>query len=329
MRRRDLIIGLAAGELAAWPLAVRAQPPKVPIVGVLFGGSAALLKATFPPPFLAGLGELGYRDGQNVTIQHRTAEGRYERLPALVSELMAGKTDVIVALASPASLAAKAATSTIPVVFSIAADPIALGLVASLNRPGGGNITGTTFLSIELTAKQLELLHELCPNAEVVGFLISPAAPDAADQTTRAQAAARSLRLALQVVNARAEDDFEAAFVSLAEQHAGALLVGGDEFLISQSARIAGLAARHKLPTLAGLRVFPARGGLASYGASLAEALHQAGLYVGRILNGNKPADLPVVQATKFELVINLNTAKALGLTVPQLLLATADEVIE
>ena len=299
----------------------------MPIVGVLFGGSAALLRQGFAP-FLPGLGELGYRDGQNVTIQYRTAEGQYERLPALVSELVAGKANVIVALASPASMAAKTVSSTVPVVFAIAGDPVALGLVASLNRPGG-NITGATFLSIELTAKQLELLHELSPNTRTVGFLIKPEVPDLEAQTTRAQAAARSLGLALQVVNARAEDDFEAAFVALAEQHAGALLVGGDEFLISQSARIAELAARHKLPTLAGLRVFPARGGLASYGASLAEAQRQAGLYVGRILNGDKPADLPVVQTTKFELVINLNTAKALGLTVPQLLLATADEVIE
>ena len=299
----------------------------MPIFGVLFGGSAALLRQGFAP-FLPGLGELGYRDGQNVTIQYRTAEGQYERLPALVSELVAGKANVIVALASPASMAAKTVSSTVPVVFAIAGDPVALGLVASLNRPGG-NITGATFLSIELTAKQLELLHELSPNTRTVGFLINPEVPDLEAQTTRAQAAARSLGLALQVVNARAEDDFEAAFVALAEQHAGALLVGGDEFLISQSARIAGLAARHKLPTLAGLRVFAVRGGLASYGASLAEAQRQAGLYVGRILNGDKPADLPVVQATKFELVINLNTAKALGLTVPQLLLATADEVIE
>jgi len=235
---------------------------------------------------------------------------------------------VIVALASPASLAAKTASSTVPVVFAIGGDPVALGLVASLNRPGG-NITGATFLSVELTAKQLELLHELSPNAGRVGFLINPEVPDLAAQTSRAEAAARVLGLALQVVNARAEDDLEAAFVALVEQHAGALLVGGDEFLISQSARIAELAARHTLPTLAGIRVFAVRGGLASYGASLAEALHQAGLYVGRILNGNKPADLPVVQATKFELVINLKTAKALGLTVPPLLLATADEVIE
>jgi putative ABC transport system substrate-binding protein len=327
MRRRDLIIGLAAGKLAAWPLAVRAQQPKVPIVGVLFGGSATLLKAEFSP-FLTGLGEFGYRDGKNVTIRYRTAEGRYERLPALVSELVAGKADVIVALASPASMAAKTANSTVPVVFAIAGDPVALGLVASLNRPGG-NITGATFLSIELTAKQLELLHELSPNAGTVGFLINPEVPDLAAQTTRAQAAARSLGLSLLVVNARAEVDFEPAFVALAEQHAAALLVGGDEFLISQSARIAELAARHTLPTLAGLRVFAIRGGLASYGASLAEAQRQAGLYVGPILNGNKPADLPVVQSTKFELVINLKTAKELGLTVPPLLLATANEVIE
>jgi putative ABC transport system substrate-binding protein len=327
MRRRDLAVGLAAGGLAAWPLAVRAQDPKVPMVGVLFGGSAALLRQSFVP-FLVGLGELGYSDGQNVTIQFRAAEGRYERLPALVSELVAGKTDVIVALASPASMAAKTATSTVPVVFAIAADPVALGLVASLSRPGG-NITGATFLSIELTAKQLELLHELSPNAETIGFLINPEVPNLEAQTTHAQAAARSLGLTLQVVNARAEDDFEAAFVALAEQHAGALLVGGNEFLISQSARIADLAARHTLPTLAGLRVFAVRGGLASYGASLAEAQQQAGLYVGRILRGAKPADLPVVQSTKFELVINLKTAKALGLTVPQLVLAQADEVIE
>ena len=286
-----------------------------------------LLKAYFPS-FLSGLGELGYREEQNVTVQYRIAEGRYERLPALVSELVAGKTDVIVALASPATMAAKAASSTVPVVFSIGADPVALGLVASLNRPAG-NITGTTFLSVELTAKQLDLLHELSPNAGTVGFLINPEVPDLAAQTTRARAAARSLGLALQVVTARAEGDFAPAFVALAEQHAGALLVGGDEFLISQSARIAELAARYTLPTLAGLRVFAVRGGLASYGASLAEALHQAGLYVGRILNGDKPADLPVVQSTKFELVINLKTAKALGLKVPPLVLAQADEVIE
>jgi putative ABC transport system substrate-binding protein len=214
MRRRDLIIGLAAGKLTARPLAVRAQQPKVPNVGVLFGGSAALLRQAFPP-FLVGLRDLGYRDGQNVTIQYRTAEGQYERLPAMVSELVAAKADVIVAGASPASLAAKAATSTTPVVFSIAADPVALGLVASLSRPGG-NITGTTFLSIELTAKQLELLHELCPNADAVGFLINPDVPDLAAQTSRAQAAARSLGLALQVVTARVDSDFEPAIAALA-----------------------------------------------------------------------------------------------------------------
>jgi putative tryptophan/tyrosine transport system substrate-binding protein len=327
MRRRDLIVGLAASELSAWPLAVRAQQPKVPIVGVLFGGSAALLRQAFPP-FLVGLRELGYRDGQDVTIEYRIAEGQYERLPALASDLVGRHADVIFAGASPASLAAKAATLTIPIVFSIGADPVALGLVASLNRPGG-NVTGTTFLSIELTAKQLEMLHELCPNAGAVGFLISPAAPDAAAQTSRAEAAARALGLALHVVTARVDGDFEPAFAALAERHAGALLVGGDEFLMSRATRILELANRHAIPAVGGIRPFALAGGLASYGASFAEALYQAGLYAGRVLKGTKPADLPVVQATKFELVINLKTAEALGLAIPQTVLLIADEVIE
>ena len=292
MRRRDLIIRLAAGELAAWPLGVRAQPPKMPIVGVLFGGSAALLRQGFPF-LLAGLEEFGYRDGQDITIEYRIAEGQYERLPALASDLVGRRADVIFAAASPASLAAKAATSTILVVFSIAADPVALGLVASLNRPGG-NITRTTFLSIELTAKQLELLHELCPNAEVVGFLISPAAPDAADQTSRAEAGARVLGLALHVVTARVDSDFEPAIAALAARHAGALLVGGDEFLMSRATRILELANRHAIPAVGGIRPFALAGGLASYGASFAEALHEAGLYTGRVLKGTRPADLPV-----------------------------------
>jgi putative ABC transport system substrate-binding protein len=327
MRRRDLIVGLAASGLSAWPPVVRGQQPKVPIVGVLFGGSAALLRQAFPP-FLVGLGELGYRDGQDVTIEYRIAEGQYERLPALASDLVGRQVDVIFAGASPASLAAKTATSTIPVVFSIGADPVALGLVTSLNRPGG-NVSGTTFLGIELTAKQLELLHELCPNARAVGFLISQAAPDAAAQTSRAEAAARVLGLALHVVTARVDSDFEPAFAALAERHAGALLVGGDEYLMSRATRILELANSHAIPAVGGIRPFALAGGLASYGASFAEALHQAGLYAGRVLKGTKPADLPVVQATQFELVINLKAAKALGLTVPPLLLAEANEVIE
>ena len=324
MRRRE-VLALIGGAVTVRPVA--AQQPKLPIVGVLFGGSAALIKAAFAA-FLPGLGELGYLDRGNIAIEYRTAEGRYERLPALASDLVDRKADVIVALASPASLAAKAVASTIPVVFVIAADPVVLGLVASLNRPGG-NITGVTFLSIELTAKQLELMHELSPNAGTVGFLINPEAPDQAAQTSRAQTAARTLGLTLQVVNARTERDFEAAFVELAKRHAGALLVGGDEFLTSEATRIVGLAARHAIPAVYPIRLFAVAGGLASYGASLAEALHQAGVYAGRILKGTKPADLPVVQTTKFELVINLKTAKTLGLTVPSTVLAGANEVIE
>ena len=326
MRRRDLLVGLGAA-IAAPSADVFAQPAKSPTVGILFGGSAALVKNGMRP-FFTGLGEEGYRDGENVTIKIRTAEGRYRELPSLISDLLADKPAVIAALASRAAIAAKTATSTTPVVLGIAADPVALGLVASLSRPGG-NVTGATFLSIELQAKQLELLHELNPHAATVGFLINPEAPDAANQTARVQAAAQTLGLTLVVVEARGEGDFDAAFGALGERHARALLVGGDEFLMSLAAPIAALAARRSLPAVGPLRVFPFAGGLASYGASLAEALHQAGVYVGRILNGAKPADLPVVQATKFELVINLKTAAALGLTVPQSLLARADEVIE
>jgi putative ABC transport system substrate-binding protein len=325
MKRRDLL-ALVGGAAVTWPLVARAQAA-VPVLGVLFGGSAAILKVGLPA-FFAGLGELGFVDGRNIAIEIRTAEGGYERLPALASDLVGRKVNVIVSLASPASLAAKAATSEIPIVFSIAADPITLGLVASLNRPGG-NITGATFLGFELTGKQLELMHELSPDAGTVGFLSNPEAPDAAAQISRAQVAARTLGLTLQIVTARAGSDFEAAFVALSERHAGALLVGGDEFLTSEATQIVERAARHSIPTVYGMRLFAVAGGLASYGASLAEANHQAGVYVGKILKGVKPEDLPVVQTTKFELVINLKTAQALGLTVPQSLLARADEVIE
>jgi putative ABC transport system substrate-binding protein len=235
---------------------------------------------------------------------------------------------VIIALASPASLAAKAATSKLPIVFVIAADPIALGLVTSLARPGG-NVTGTTFLSGELTAKQLQLLHELKPDAARVGFLVNPAAPDAAAQTDRAQAAAKRLGLTLLIVQARTGSDFETAFATLVEQHADALALSADESFLSQAAHIVGLAAHHAIPAVYPLRQFPAVGGLASYGASLTDALRQAGGYAARILKGAKPADLPVVQTSKFELVLNLQTAKALGLAISPTVLAGADEVIE
>jgi putative ABC transport system substrate-binding protein len=325
MRRRDLT-AMLAGTALVLPVAARAQPI-MPVLGVLFGGLTAGVKQNFPS-FLAGLREFDYVDGKNVALEYRIAEGRYEQLPAMAADLVGRNVEMIIALALPASLAAKAATSKIPIVFAIAADPIARGLVTSLARPGG-NLTGTTFLSGELTGKQLQLLHELKPDATKVGFLVNPAAPDVAAQTDRAQAAAEGLGLTLLIVQARAERDFETVFATLAEEHAGALAVSGDEFFLSQAPRIVGLAAHHAIPAVYSVRQFPVAGGLASYGASLTDALHRAGGYAGRILKGAKPADLPVVQTTKFELVINLKTAKALGLTIPTAVLAGADEVIE
>jgi putative ABC transport system substrate-binding protein len=326
MKHREFLI-LTAGTTVTWLLDARAQQNPKPVIGVLFGGSRALVTPNFPA-LLAGLAEVGYVDGQNVNIEYSTAEGQYELLPGLAADLVSRKVDVIITLASAASLAAKAATSTIPVVFVIGADPVGLGLVASLNRPGG-NLTGATFLGLELTAKQLELVHEITPTATTIGFLINPAGPDQAIQTSRAQAAARALGLTLGVVDAPVGSNFTAAFAALAEQRVGALLVAGDEFLTSQAARIVELAARHAIPAVYALRAFTVAGGLASYGASLADTLRQSGVYVGRILKGAKPVELPAVQTSKFELVINLKTAKALNLTVPQSIFARADEVIE
>jgi putative ABC transport system substrate-binding protein len=325
MRRRKFLAAFG-GAATLWPLAARAQA-MVPVLGVLFGGQTAAVKPNFPS-FLAGLAEFDYVDGKNVAVEYRIAEGRYEQLPTMAADLVGRNVDVIIALALPASRAAKAATSKIPIVCVTGADPIAVGLVASLSRPGA-NVTGTTFLSAELTSKQLQLLHELRPDAARVGFLVNPAAPDVAAQIDRAQAAAKVLGLTLLIVEARAEGDFETAFVRLVQEHADALALSADEFFLSQAVRIVGLAARYTIPAIYPLRQFPVAGGLASYGASLNDALHRAGGYAGRILKGAKPADLPVVQTTKFELVINLKTAKALGFAVPPTLLSVADEVIE
>jgi putative ABC transport system substrate-binding protein len=325
MRRRDLA-AMLAGTALTLPVAARAQS-RIPVLGVLFGGLTAALKPNFPS-FLGGLSEFGYVDGKTVTLEYRIAEGRYEQLPAMAADLVGRNVEVIIGLASPASLAAKAATSKIPIVFVIAADPIAHGLVTSLGRPGG-NVTGTTFLSGELTAKQLQLLHDIKPDAARVGFLVNPAAPDTAAQIDRAQAAAKGLGLTLLIVQARAGSDFESAFATLVEQQADALALGTDESFLSQAAYIVGLAAQHAIPAVYPLRQFPVAGGLASYGASLTDALHRAGAYAGRILKGTKPADLPVVQTSKFESVINLKTAKALGLAIPTTVLAGVDEVIE
>jgi putative ABC transport system substrate-binding protein len=271
---------------------------------------------------------LGFIEGQTVAIEYRFAEGRYERLPALAADLVARKVDVIVGYAAPGGLAAKAATLTIPVVFVTGVDPVKVGLVASLNRPGG-NVTGTTFMGALSTTKQFGLVHELVPMAKAVGFLMNPDIANAAEEMRDARASAQALGITLEIATARSESDLETGFATLAEARAGALVVDSDVYFFSQRDRIVALAARHGIPALYSNRAFADAGGLASYGGSASEASRGAGRYVGKILRGAKPADLPVVQSIKFELVFNLKTAKTLGLEIPPMLLARADEVIE
>jgi putative tryptophan/tyrosine transport system substrate-binding protein len=279
--------------------------------------------------FLQGLGEAGYTDGRNVTIEYRWAGGQSDRLPALAAELVSRQVTVIVTFASTtAALAAKSATTTIPIVAPIAVDPVAVGLVASLNRPGG-NLTGITSLNGELYPKRLELLHELIPAATNIAFLVNPANASAEADTRDAQAAAHTLGVRIHVLRASAERDFDGSFASLAKLEAGALMIGSDSLFNLRSEQLAALALRHAVPTIFQTRAFAAAGGLMSYGVSVADIFRRAGIYTGRILNGEKPADLPVQQATKVELIINLKTAKALGLAVPLPLLGRADEVIE
>jgi putative ABC transport system substrate-binding protein len=327
MRRRDFIIFLA-GAMAAWPLTGRAQQKAMPVIGVL--------NATSPTPFaplmgafLAGLSEVGYVEGQNVTIEYRWAEGHYDRLPALAADLVGRKVDLIMASSPPSALAAKSATSTIPIVFRGGADPVGDGLVASLARPGG-NLTGVSQLGDEgLTAKRLELLSELVPRAGVIALLVNPNNSTAERVIQEVQQAARAKGVQLHVLKASSESEIDAAFASLVQPHAGALVVGADPFLSSRREQLVALASRHAVPSIYAWREFAASGGLISYGASLTSALRLLGTYAGKVLKGAKPAEMPVQQATTFELVINLNTANALGLTVPQPLLARADEVIE
>jgi putative tryptophan/tyrosine transport system substrate-binding protein len=326
MRRREFIGGLAGA--AAWPLAARAQQPALPVIGFLSPQSADDDYKNITVPFLQGLKETGYVEGQNVAVEYRYAENQFDRLPALAADLVRRRVAVIVASGNQAAQRAKAATTTIPIVFSMAGDPVALGLVASLNRPGA-NVTGIANLTAELAPKQLQLLRELIPNAAVFGVL--------ADQTPRStqsaipdlQAAARTLRLQLVVVNARTDSDLETAFATFSQQRVGAVLVGTSALYSRRMEQLAALAARHALPAIYPLREHALAGGLMSYGSSVGYSHHQAGIYTGRILKGEKPTDLPVMQPTKFELVINLKTAKALGLTIPETLLATADQVIE
>jgi len=328
MRRRDFI-SLFAGAATAWPLTARAQRPAIPVIGLL-GSESLNLWASRMRAFHQGLSETGYFDGRNVVIDYQWAEGFNDRLPALAADLVRRRVTVIVAPGStPAALAAKAATSTIPIVFWVGGDPIEVGLVASLNRPEG-NLTGLTTLNQQLTAKRVELLHEVVPGTSPIALLINPTSPIFAKAAIEdAQAAARSLGLELQVLNASTERDIDAVFARVVQLRAGGLVIGTDAFFSSRLEQLSTLAIRHAVPTIYQFREFAAAGGLMGYGGSLTDAFRGAGVYTGRILKGEKPADLPVQQVTKVELYINLNTAKALGLNVPNTLIGRADEMIE
>ena len=326
MKRREFITLL--GGAVALPLAARAQQPALPVVGFLNAASPQGY-ARQVSAFLAGLSETGYVDGHDVVIQYLWAAGRNDRLPAMAADLVHSHVAVIAATSTPAALAAKAATTTIPIVFETGADPIQLGLVASLSRPGG-NVTGVTQRNEEVVSKRLELLHELLPAARVIALLVNPTDPGLAEPTTKeALASAHILGLELHVLNASTERDFDAVFAKLIELRAGGLVIGPDVFFVNRSEQLAALSLRHAMPTIFQFREFAAAGGLLSYGSDIADSYRLAGNYTGRILKGDKPAALPVQQATKIELFINLKTAKALGITFPLTLLGRADEVIE
>jgi len=325
MKRREFM-SLLAGA-AAWPLAARAQQPAMPVMGYLNSRSRDT-DTPFLAAFHRGLNETGYVEGQNVAIEYRWADGQYDRLPVLATDLVRRRVTVMAATSTPAALAAKAATSAIPIVFTTAADPIAVGLVDSLSRPSG-NVTGVNSYLSDLGAKRLELLRQLVPNDAVIGMLVNPNYPDAESQAKDVKEAARTLGQQVHVVNADSEGDLNRAFATFIELKADALLVSLDSFFLSRREQLVALAARHKIPVMYFAREFVLAGGLMSYGSDLADSYRQAGVYTGRILKGAKPVDLPVLQPTKFELSINTTTAKSLGLSIPDRLLALADEVIE
>jgi len=320
MQRRQFITLL--GGAATWPLAARAQQQALPIVGILddLGGK-------WVPTFREGLSEGGLIESRNVAIEHRSTE-QYVELPALAAELVRRRVAVIAALGGLPAKVAKAATATIPIVFIVGGDPVELGLVGSLNRPDG-NLTGATFFAEQLLQKQVGILHDVVPNATMIGVLVNPNNPRHQVDAGDVQAAARTLGLEVHVAEAGSKRDLDAAFVRLMQQNARALIIAGDAFFVVQRKQIVALAARHAIPTMYNIRDYVVADGLMSYGASLPDALHQVGIYAARIVKGEKPGDLPVMQPTKFELTINLKTAKALGLTVPLIMQMTADEVIE
>ena len=325
--RRRAFIKLVGGAAAVWPLAARAQQSAIPVIGYLNFGSPESDVSRLTG-LRRGLNQAGYVEGRNFVIEYRWAGNQTDRLPALAADLVQLRVAVIVAAGFPAVPAAKAATTSIPIVFSVGADPVQFGVVASLNRPGG-NLTGVNGFVGELGAKQLALLHELVPSAATIGFLENPNNPISEVTTKDVLAAAPVIGLKAQVSKVGTDREIDAAFASLVQARTGALLVGGDPFFNNRIERLIELAARHAIPTMYLFREFVVAGGLISYGTSLIEQYRQVGLYTGRILKGEKPADLPVIQATKLELVINLKTAKALGLQIPDRLLAIADEVIE
>jgi ABC-type uncharacterized transport system substrate-binding protein len=325
IERRKFLATLG-GAAATWPLAALAQQPTMPVVGFLNGGSP---DANRVAAFRQGLNEIGYIEGRNLAIEYHWAEGQYDRLPALAADLVRRPVNVIAATSTSAAITAKAATTTIPIVFVTSSDPVQLGLAASLSRPSG-NLTGATTLAIEITPKRLEILHELLPTAKLFALLVNPTNPYADILSRNLQAAARTLGLQLHILHASTEHDFDTVFATLVQLRAGGLVIGGVEiFFESRRGQLAALALRHSIPTIYQSREFAVAGGLMGYGGNTMDSYRLAGLYTGRILKGEKPADLPVQQVTKVDLIINLKTAKALGLEVPPTLLARADEVIE